>query len=90
MIQEAEVMGMDKDKEIILHLRHSMIWESTRLLVVPAVEVGVMVDREFVLIVLLSMRVVGRIVISVDYLSMGRQEKNHQSRGKSEYEVSHV
>jgi hypothetical protein len=73
-------MGMDKDKEIILHLRPSMTWGLIRLLVVPAVGVGVMVDREYVLIVLLSMRVVGLIVISVDYLSMGRQEKSHEER----------
>jgi hypothetical protein len=73
MIQEVDIMGMDKG--ITLHLKHLMIWVLIHLLVVPAVVVGAMVDREYVLIVLLSMRVLGRIVISVDYLLVGRQEQ---------------
>jgi hypothetical protein len=66
------------DKETILHLRHSMISGSTRLLVILVVGVGAMVDREFVLIVPLSMRVLGRIVISVDYLLVDKHEKSHE------------
>ena len=79
---------MEMDKETILHPKHSMILGLIRLLVVPVVGVGVMVDPGSVLIVLLSMRVVGRIVISVDYLSVDRQEQIKGS--KSEYEVSHT
>jgi len=66
---------METDKETILHLRHSMISGSTHQLVVLVVGVGAMVDREYVLIVLLSMRVLGQIVISVDYLLVDRQEQ---------------
>jgi hypothetical protein len=73
IIQEPDIMEMEQG--IILHLRHSMISGLIRLLVVLVVGVGAMVDREYVLIVLLSMRVLGRIVISVDYLLMGRQEQ---------------
>ena len=73
MKQEADTMGMDKG--ITPRLRHSMISGSTHLLVVPVVGVWAMVDRESVLIVLLSMRVVGRIVISVDYPLVDRQEQ---------------
>jgi sensor histidine kinase YesM len=85
MIQEPDIMEMEQG--IILHLRHSMISGLTHLLVVLVVVVGAMVDREYVLIVLLSMRVLGRIVISVDYLSVDRQERK---RDRSEYEVSHT
>jgi hypothetical protein len=85
MIQEPDIMEMEQG--IILHLRHSMISGLIHLLVVPVVGVGVMVDREYVLIVLLSMRVLGRIVISVDYLSVDRQERK---RDRNEYEVSHT
>ena len=76
MYQEADIMEMDK--EIILHLRHSMISGSIRL----PVEAGevVMVDRESVLIVHLSMRVLGRIVISVDYRSVGSHEKSQRQK----------
>lgn len=65
-------------KEIILHSRHSMISVSIRLVV--EVGVGVMLDREFVLIVLLSTRVLGRIVISVDYRLVGSQEKSQRQK----------
>jgi hypothetical protein len=73
MIQEVDIMEMEQG--ITLHLRHSMISGLTHLLVVLVVGVGAMADREYVLIVLLSMRVLGRIVISVDYLLVGRQEQ---------------
>ena len=76
MIQGADLMKMVK--EIILHSRHSMISVSIRLLV--EVGVGVMLDREFVLIVLLSTRVLGRIVISVDYRLVGSQEKSQRQK----------
>jgi hypothetical protein len=78
MIQEADIMEMEQG--ITLHLRHSMISGSIRLLVVLVVGVGAMADREYVLIVLLSMRVLGRIVISVDYLLMGRQEQSKRQK----------
>jgi len=81
-MQEADIMEMDK--ETILHPKHSMILGLIRLLVVPVVGVGVMVDPGSVLIVLLSMRVVGRIVISVDYPLVDRQEQLKR------HEVSHV
>ena len=76
MIQGGDLMKMVK--EIILHSRHSMISGSIRL----PVEVGevVMVDRESVPIVRLSMRVLGRIVISVDYRSVGRQEQSRRQK----------
>ena len=77
-MQEADTMEMDK--ETILHLKHSMISGSTHLLVVPVVGVGAMVDRGYVLIVRLSMRVLGRIVISVDYLSVDRQEQSKRQK----------
>lgn len=76
MIQGADLMKMVK--EIILHSRHSMISVSIRLVV--EVGVGVMLDREFVLIVLLSTRVLGRIVISVDYRLVGSQEKSQRQK----------
>jgi uncharacterized membrane protein len=63
------------EQGITLHPKHSMIWVLIRLLVALVVGVGVMVGPGFVLIVLLSMRVLGRIVISVDYLSVDRQEQ---------------
>jgi len=66
---------MEMEQETIPHPKHSMISGSTRLLVVPVVGVGVMVDPGSVLIVLLSMRVLGQIVISVDYLLVDRQEQ---------------
>jgi len=77
MVQEVDIMGMVK--VIILHLKHSMISGLIRLLVVRVVVVGAMVDRESVLIVLLSMRAVGRIVISVDYHLVDRQEQLNEA-----------
>ena len=76
MTQGADLMKMVK--EIILHSRHSMILGSIRL----PVEVGVkvMVDPEFVLIVLLSMKVLGRIVIYVDYRLVGSHEKSQRQK----------
>ena len=76
MTQGADLMKMVK--EIILHSRHSMILGSIRL----PVEVGVvvMVGQGFALIVLLSMRVLGRIVISVDYRSVGSHEKSQRQK----------
>ena len=70
-------MGMEP--EITLLLKHSMISGLIRLLVVPAVVVGAMVAQGSVLIVLLSMRVLGRIVIYVDYHLVDRQEQIHEA-----------
>jgi hypothetical protein len=83
MIQEADIMGMEQG--ITLHLKHSMTWVLIHLLVVLVVGVGAMVGPEFVLIVLLSMKVLGRTVTSVDYLLVDKHEKSH----RTQYEVKY-
>lgn len=57
-------------KDLIRHLRHLMIWESTLLLDLVE-EVG-MRGQGYVLIVPLSMKGRGRIVIFVDFPLVGR------------------
>lgn len=63
----------------ILLLRLSMILESIRLLEAEATLVEEMEGLGSVLIVLLSMRVVGRIVISVDYRLVAKGREMNRS-----------
>jgi hypothetical protein len=58
--------------DLILLLRHLMIWESILLLDLLEVGIG---DRGFVLIVRLSMQGLGRIVIFVGSHLVGRLRK---------------